>query len=161
MGFLDPCADRDYGRTTEHSLCFVSEVLYFTVFRSTLFWNVCNKFVWFFSAQPQSCIPYIQIGFRIWLYVSILLAVDSLDLRPKSHCSCLYFRSNSALFFFTCTFHLNFVSSVIPRYFAVFSYGICIPLMLIGKEFTIFSSVKFIWEDLVSLSLNFQRFVQR
>jgi hypothetical protein len=49
----------------------------FTIARRTLFWYLCNTAMFELLAVPQRGIPYIQMGFRIALYVSNLLSTDS------------------------------------------------------------------------------------
>jgi hypothetical protein len=36
------------------------------------------------KAVPQTCIPYVQIGLSIVLYMRSLLLVDSFDFRPSN-----------------------------------------------------------------------------
>src|SRR6187551_3335250 len=85
------------------------------------------------AVQPQSCSPYVHIGFKICLYKSILLCTVRVDFLPISQCIFLYLSSSAFLFFFTCTFHRRRVSRFIPKYFAVLQYGMSLLFINIGN----------------------------
>jgi hypothetical protein len=42
----------------------------FAIVRRTLFWYLCNTAMFELLAVPQRGIPYVQMGFRIILYIS-------------------------------------------------------------------------------------------
>jgi hypothetical protein len=73
--------------------------------------------------------------------------MDSSELHPSSQYIFLNFILSSSRFFLICSFHRNLVSRVILRYFAVLAYGICMPLMKIGRS-VILLFVKLICTDL-------------
>jgi len=53
-----------------------------TIDLRTLFWNLCSISVLELLAVPQREMPYVQMGFRIVLYISNLFSSDSFDFLP-------------------------------------------------------------------------------
>jgi hypothetical protein len=53
--------------------------------RSTFDWSLWIIVVCDGLAYPHSWIPYVQIGFKMHLYINVLFSRESLDFRPKSH----------------------------------------------------------------------------
>ena len=88
--FILLCKPLDFARHNIHLQVSV-EVMFLmylggmTMFLSTLLWNRCIMSILLCLVQPQSWIPYVQMGFRICLYkrVSYLGTVLSVSMRQK------------------------------------------------------------------------------
>lgn len=117
-----------------------------TIPRNTLFWKVWIILIFDILAHPQSCNPYIQTGFKICLYKSILFYKSNLECLPKSQCILLYIKFSSLFFILICDF-LSLVSSVIPMHFASNWNGITWELTNMGV-LVILLFVKLTWLDL-------------
>jgi len=97
---------------------------------------------------------------RVLIFAYILEAyIDKVEFLPISQYIFLYFIFSSSLFFSTCSFQSSFASNVIPKYFTVFEYGICLLFMFSGI-YWILLLVKFICINLISFSLIQHFFVQ-
>lgn len=106
--------------------------------RSTLLWNVGILLTPpLFSTPPKLYAMVKSIHF-----FNILLYIDNWHFLPRSQYNFLFLMLSSAFFFFMWIFHHSLVSSVIPRYLAIFSFGIIVPLILTGKWFINFLIVK-------------------
>lgn len=104
---------------TCRSLCSVSLLTYhgaLLIRRRVLFCIRWMVLIFDFFAQPHNCMPYVQIGIRITLYINSLLLNDNFDFRPINQYSCLIFKSICFLFAFKWFFHVNRLSKCIPRY---------------------------------------------
>jgi hypothetical protein len=55
-----------------------------TIMRKAFDWKRSRISVLEVEAVPQSCIPQVQIGLSIVLYMRSLLLVESFDLRPSN-----------------------------------------------------------------------------
>jgi hypothetical protein len=67
------------------SLCNVKfETYHGALVRSTFDWSLWIILVFDGLAHPHSWIPYVQIGFNLYLYIEVLFSRESLDFRPKS-----------------------------------------------------------------------------
>jgi len=53
-----------------------------TIDLRTLFWNICSISMLELLAVPHRGMPYVQMGFRIVLYISNLFSSDSFDFLP-------------------------------------------------------------------------------
>jgi hypothetical protein len=71
----------------------------FTIVRRTLFWYLCNSSMFELLAVPQRGITYVQMGFRIVLYISNLFSIDNSDFLPRIHHICWNF--NTSFFYFS------------------------------------------------------------
>jgi len=85
----------------------------------TLFWNICSISMLELLAVPQWGMPYVQMGFRIVLYISNLFSSDSFDFLPmiqymRWSCNPSCFISAN-----TCFCHVSLQSRWMPRYLAV------------------------------------------
>jgi hypothetical protein len=74
-------------------------------------------------AQPQSSIPYVQIGLIIVLYKSTLLSSDKMDLCPMIQYMSFSFKSICFLFLAICLFYVSLKSEWNLRYFTVDDCG--------------------------------------
>ena len=57
-----------------------------TIDLRTLFWNLCGISILELLAVPQRGMNYVQMGFRIVLYISNLFPSDSFDFLPMIQC---------------------------------------------------------------------------
>lgn len=96
----------------------------FAIFPTTLFWKIKILWMWHCLAHLQSWMLYNPIGFKIWLYRSYLLCLESLEFLPNSQYIFLNFTSSSSL-------------KSYPKIFAVFSYGTLLPFIVL--DFVLFS----------------------
>jgi hypothetical protein len=108
-----------------------------------------------FNIRITGATPKLDTITPNWTYTCLynisILWIGSSELRPGNQFIFLNLMLNSSLVFLICSFHRNFASRVIPRYFDVLAYVTCIPLMKIGCGL-IFLSVKLICTDVDSLS---------
>ena len=69
----------------------------FTIARRTLFWYLCNISMSELLAVPQRGIPYVQMSFRIVLYMSDLFYIHSSDFLPSIDYICWNFNPSCFL----------------------------------------------------------------
>ena len=99
-----------------------------TIFLSTLFWHRWMISVLLGSVHPPSCVPQVHAGFNICLCSVSLLCTDRTDLLHMSQNIFSYFSASSSLFFLTCAFQRSLAHCVMPRYFALFEWGMTLSL---------------------------------
>jgi hypothetical protein len=75
-------------------------------------------------AVPQRGIPYVQIGFRIILYISNLFSIDNSDFLPRIQYICWNFSTRCFLLANMWVCHVSLLSRWIPKYLAVSPCGI-------------------------------------
>jgi len=98
-----------------------------TIDLRTLFWDLCSISMFELLAVPQRGMPYVQMGFRVVLYISNLFSSDSFDLLPMIQ----YMRwscNPSCFLLVNMRFcHVSLRSRWMPKYLAVSRCGICCP----------------------------------
>jgi hypothetical protein len=77
------------------------------------------------EAIPQSCIPYVQIGLSIVLYMRSLLLVESLDFRPSNQYILVRVIPSCFRFAKMCLCQVSLLSRCSPRYFTSSFWGSC------------------------------------
>jgi len=83
-----------------------------------IFYCAFCSIVWLvLLAQPQTSMPYVQIGFIIVLYIKSLFAIDSCDCLPSSQDNVFTFSSICFLFVTMWSLQFSLWSRCIPRYF--------------------------------------------
>ena len=98
-----------------------------TIDLRTLFWNLCSISVLELLAVPQRGMPYVQMGFRIVLYISSLFSSDSFDFRPIIQYMRWSCNPSCLLLVKMCFCHVSLRSRWMPKYLAVSPCGICCP----------------------------------
>jgi hypothetical protein len=96
----------------------------------TLFGNLCSISKLELFAVPQRGMPYVQMGFRIVLYISNLFSNDSFDLLPMIQYMRWSFNPSWFLLVNMCFCHVSLRSRWMPKYLAVSPCGICCPFNL-------------------------------
>jgi hypothetical protein len=69
------------------------------------------------DAVPQSCIPYVQIGLSIAIFMRSLLLVESFDLCPSSQYILVRVGPSCFRFVKMCLCQVSLLSRCSPRYF--------------------------------------------
>jgi hypothetical protein len=118
----------------------------FTVVRRDLFLYICNISMFELLVLPQMGIPYVQMGFRIVLYISNLFSIDNSNFRPGIQCICWNFEPSCFLLANMCFCHSSLLSRCIPKYLAVSFCESCFPFSVTVGQFSIFK-VKVTWVD--------------
>jgi hypothetical protein len=100
-------------------------------------------------AVPQRGIPYVQMGFRIVLYIRNLVYIDSSDFLPGIQYICWNFRPTCFLLGNMWVRHVSLLWRKIPEYLAVSHWGIWFLLSVtVGQLFRI-------WVDVISKCRHF------
>jgi hypothetical protein len=95
------------------------------------------------------------MGLIIAWYKSSLFSVVSLDFLPISQYICRSLRLIWLFFAVMCGLHVNFCSSIRPRYFTSFFTGNCVPFIVTTVQ-SVLRFVNVICADLVSLTFTRQ-----
>ena len=98
-------------------------------------------------AVPQMVMPYVQMGFRIFLYISNFSS-DSFDFLPMIQYMRWSCNPSCFLLVNMCFCYVSLQSRWIPRYLAVSLCGICCPFNVIAGQVSRFKD-KVIWADLI------------
>jgi len=116
----------------------------------TLFWNLCSISMLELLAVPQRGMPYVQMGFRIVLYISNLFSSDSFDFLPIIQYTRWSCNPSCFLLVNICFCHVSVRSRWMPKHLAVSLCGICWPFNVTAGQVSRFKE-KVIWVDLFSL----------
>jgi hypothetical protein len=122
-------------------------------------WLRCIIVMFDLLAQPNSSIPYVQLGLIIVLYKSTLLSSDMMDLCPIIQYMSFTLESICFLFLAICCFHVSLESKWSPRYFTVDHCGSAVLFRYTAGQFPFFS-VKLTCIDLFSLMIIRHNFSQ-
>ena len=123
----------------------------FTIVLRILAYIISILFIWLIAAVRHNGVPYVQIGFMIFIYIFNLFSMLNLDFRLVSQCIChLVFCIFSAIDLI-CSFHVSCVSKWSPRYLTCFVCVISVPFnRMFGGTF--FRSVNVIWLHLLGFA---------
>lgn len=136
-------------RTKERWLCPL--ILYFGIFVFCWYW-----WVWYISrAEFRKFIWVLELAYMSAICCTLLALIFSLASNTF-----FYILSSVLHFFLTCFFYWSLTSRVIPKYSAVFEYGIIVLFITIGVQCFSFLFVKFICTGLFLFSFIFYFFVQ-
>jgi len=95
-----------------------------TIDLSTLFWNICSISMLELLAVPQRGMPYVQMGFRIVLYIGNLFSSDSFDFLPMIQYMRWSCNPSCFLLVNMCFCYVSLQSRWMPKYLAVSLCGI-------------------------------------
>jgi hypothetical protein len=130
-----------------------------TIDLSTLFWNLCSILMLELLAVPQRGKPYVQMGFRIVLYISNLFSSDCSDFLPMIQYMRWSCNPSCFLLVNMCFCHVSLRSRWMPKYLAVSPCGICCPSNVTAGQVSRFRE-KVMWVDLFLLAFMRHRFNQ-
>ena len=108
------------------------------------------------SVHPHSCAPLVHTGYNIYLHSFSLLCIGRAYLLPMSQYIYCILVESLHVFFLTCTVQRSLASSVKPRHFAVFQWGMALPficwhLVLVKSKSTYLASFNLTNHFLVQL----------
>ena len=107
-----------------------------TIDLRTLFWNHCSISMLELFAVPQRIMPYVQMGFRIVLYISNLFSNDSFDFLSMNQYMRWSCNPSCFLLVKMCFCHVSLRSRWMPEYLVVSLCGICCPFNREGGSCT-------------------------
>ena len=80
-----------------------------TIVLSIFDYSDSSLFMWLTAVAPYSCIPYVQIGFIIVLWIFNFFSMLSLELRLVNQYICLLFICILSIIDLVCCFHVSCV----------------------------------------------------
>jgi hypothetical protein len=121
------------------------------IMRKTLDWKHSWICMFEVEAVPHRCIPQVQIGLSIALYIGILLLVESLDFRPSSECILVTVIPSCFRFVNMCLQQVSLLSRCNQRYLTSSCRRRCMLFIWTGRQVSL-HVVNVTWTNLDSLT---------